>query len=61
MMIMIILLKLLSENLQASPEKINSPLYKFKKYRSPLVCQNAKFSLPPPPSAERGEDTVELS
>ena len=57
MMIMIILLKLLSENLQASPEKINPPPLQIQKVQVPPFL--TKFSLPP--SAERGEDTVELS
>ena len=58
MMIMIILLKLLSENLQASPEKINHPPpLQIQKVQVPPFL--TKFSLPP--SAERGEDTVELS
>ena len=35
MMIMIILLKLLSENLQASPEKINSPPLQIQKVQVP--------------------------
>ena len=57
MMIMTILLKLLSENLQASPEKINSRPVQIQKVQVPPFL--TKFSLPP--SAERGEDTVELS
>ena len=58
MMIMIILLKLLSENLQASPEKITPPPpLQIQKVQVPPFL--TKFSLPP--SAERGEDTVELS
>ena len=59
MMIMIILLKLLSENLQASPEKINPPPPPLQIQKVQVPPFLTKFSLPP--SAERGEDTVELS